>query len=109
MVSDRWKPLLAEVELKIKQIEFPNKPKDTTKMTKKRIILNHLMVTGTISIREAMDDYNMSGGALTKCISELNRDGYKIDKIWYKHPITGQRYARYYFDDTSYDTASVAA
>lgn len=93
----RWMPYLDRLTTLIKQIEFPNKPKDNTTMTKKQIIMKHLSLTGTISIREAMDDYNMSGGALTKYISELNREGREIAKVWYTHPITGQRYARYLY------------
>jgi hypothetical protein len=65
-------------------------------MTKLDIVLNHLSTTGSISIREAMDDYGMSGGALTKYISILRRD-YDLNIItqWKSHPVTGARYARY--------------
>ncbi|WP_425540717.1 helix-turn-helix domain-containing protein [Rhodoblastus acidophilus] len=58
-------------------------------------VLQHMNRTGSISIREAMDDYGMSGGSLTKYISELRKNGYGIKTKWKNHPITGRRYARY--------------
>lgn len=69
--------------------------------TKHGIILNHLKKVGTISIREGMDDYNLSGGHLTKIISDLRKNyGWNITMKWQRHPITKQRYARYYMDIT---------
>lgn len=68
-------------------------------MTPKTKILNHLRKTGTISIREAMDDYSLSGGHLTKIISRLRNDeGYTITRKMLAHPVTNSRYARYYMD-----------
>jgi hypothetical protein len=65
-------------------------------MTNIEIILNHIDKAGSISIRDAMADYGMSGGSLTKYISILNRQQERIVKVWNKHPITGKRFARYY-------------
>lgn len=65
-------------------------------MTNIDTIVNHLNKLGSISIREAMDDYSMSGGSLTKYVSILKREGYDIVKLWKIHPLTGKRYARYY-------------
>lgn len=65
-------------------------------MTKLDKIMKHLRIVGTISIREAMDDYNISGGSLTKYISILRHDyEWPISREFKKHPITGDRYARY--------------
>ena len=66
-------------------------------MTNTAKIINHLNTVGHISIREAMDDYNMSGNVLTKVISDLNK-GIAINtkRVFCKHPITGKRYARYF-------------
>jgi hypothetical protein len=61
------------------------------------IVRKHLETTGSISIRDAMADYGMSGGSLTKYISELRRQEYPVKRVFHKHPITGKRYARYYF------------
>lgn len=60
------------------------------------VVKRHLEITGTISIREAMDDYGMSGGSLTKYISDLRKQNVNINRVFGKHPITGKRYARYY-------------
>jgi hypothetical protein len=68
-------------------------------MTNIDTIVLHLNKTGSISIREAMDDYSMSGGSLTKYISMLKRDGRDIVKVWKIHPLTGKRYARYYLKE----------
>lgn len=65
-------------------------------MTNIEIILNHIDKAGSISIRDAMADYGMSGGSLTKYISILNRQQQRIVKVWNVHPITGKRFARYY-------------
>lgn len=58
-------------------------------------VLQHLEKTGTISIRDAMDDYGLSGGHITKIISDLRKAGYIISREFRKHPVTGRRYARY--------------
>jgi hypothetical protein len=65
-------------------------------MTSIDTVLLHIRKLGSISIREAMDDYSMSGGSLTKYISILKREGNDIVKVWKIHPLTGKRYARYY-------------
>ncbi len=74
----------------------PLAPKRITKiMTLQTKVLTHITKTGSISIREAMDDYSMSGGSLTKYISNLRMLGHSIIKEFRVHPMTGRRYARY--------------
>ena len=60
------------------------------------VVISNSQQETWLSIREAMDDYSMSGGSLTKCISILKREGNDIVKVWKIHPLTGKRYARYY-------------
>ena len=60
------------------------------------MIRNHLYNVGTISLREASNDYGMSGGHLTKVISVLRKEGMTISGQWRNHPVTGRRYMRYY-------------
>lgn len=62
-------------------------------MTQNDIILYHLRHAKSISQREALIDHGIQ--SLTKRISELRDMGYKIKTVHKKHPITGQRYARY--------------
>jgi biotin operon repressor len=62
-------------------------------MTQLQTILSHLKRAKSISQREAMIDYSIQ--SLTKRISELRDMGHNIKTIHRKHPVTGQRYARY--------------
>lgn len=66
-------------------------------MTKLNLVLNHLNRVGSISVREAMADYGMSGGHLTKIISILRNDR-QIDIVreMKRHPLTKTKYARYF-------------
>lgn len=62
-------------------------------MTQNDTIIHHLMRSGSISQREALIDYSIQ--SLTKRISELRDEGFEIQTQHKKHPVTGQRYARY--------------
>ena len=64
-------------------------------MNQTDIILCHLkrVKSKGLSQREAMLDYSIQ--SLTKRISELRDMGHRIKTIHKKHPVTGQRYARY--------------
>jgi biotin operon repressor len=68
--------------------------KKRTGMTQNMKILKHMKAQGSISQREALLDYSVQ--SLTKRISELREDGHNIHRELHKHPITGQRYARYF-------------
>lgn len=75
----------------------PAEPKVFTGHTK--VVHDHLTKVKTISVREAMDDYGLSGGHITKIISNLRKAGVPVEKQMRKHPVTGRRYARYYLMD----------
>lgn len=62
-------------------------------MSQNETILQHLRKARSISQREALIDHGIQ--SLTKRISELREMGYNIVTKHKKHPITGQRYARY--------------
>lgn len=62
-------------------------------MTQNQILLAHFKKAKSISQREALMDYSIQ--SLTKCISKLKAMGYNIETQHKKHPVTGQRYARY--------------
>ena len=62
-------------------------------MNQNELILNHIRKAKSISQREALIDHGIQ--SLTKRISELRSFGYNIKTVHKKHPITGQRYARY--------------
>jgi hypothetical protein len=58
-------------------------------------VLNHVNKLGRITIRDAMNDYGLSGGHLTKIVSNLRKQGYDIGRVFKRHPLTGRRYASY--------------
>lgn len=62
-------------------------------MSQNQILINHLKKAKSISQREALIDHGIQ--SLTKRISELRTLGYNIKTQHKKHPVTGQRYARY--------------
>jgi Helix-turn-helix domain len=62
-------------------------------MSQNETILQHLRKARSISQREALIDHGIQ--SLTKRISELREMGYNIVTKHKKHPVTGQRYARY--------------
>lgn len=62
-------------------------------MSQNETLLKHLRKVRSISQREALIDHGIQ--SLTKRISELRQLGYNIKTVHKKHPITGQRYARY--------------
>lgn len=67
-----------------------------TNFTQHNLILNHLKTTG-LTVREAMIEYSIS--SLTKRIHELRGQGYNIKSVPKSHPVTGQRYTRYFLED----------
>ena len=56
-------------------------------------IMKHLRTAGSITVREAMIEYQIS--SLTKRIHELRQLGIDIMSVTKRHPVTGQRYVRY--------------
>ena len=65
--------------------------------TQHKMIIKHLETTNGITVREAMIEYSIS--SLTKRIHELRGMGYDIESIRKQHPVTGQRYTRYFLLD----------
>jgi len=62
--------------------------------TQTQLIMNHLNKYGSISPREAMEDYQIT--RLASRIYDLKQSGIRINPEIKKHPLTGKRYARYY-------------
>jgi len=57
-------------------------------------IIKHLQTANGLTVREALIEYSIS--SLTKRIQELRGLGWDIESVRKKHPVTGQRYTRYY-------------
>lgn len=66
--------------------------------TCKAVVLRRLSNTGSISMCEAQADYQMSGGHLSKIISNLRKKGYIIRTEMRKHPEHNKKYARYHME-----------
>ena len=62
--------------------------------TQHKMIIKHLETTNGITVREAMIEYSIS--SLTKRVHELRGLGYDIESVRKQHPVTGQRYTRYF-------------
>jgi hypothetical protein len=67
-------------------------------MSQNETIIRHLKKAKSISQREAIVDYSIQ--SLSKRISELRQAGFNIITKHKKHPVTGQRYARYFLERT---------
>ena len=62
--------------------------------TQHKNILKHLKTAKGLTVREALIEYSIS--SLTKRVHELRGLGYDIESVRKKHPVTGQRYTRYF-------------
>lgn len=63
-------------------------------LTQNEQIIQHLNKFGTITPREAYDDYQIM--RLASRIDELRKAGRVIETEMRKHQITGKRYAKYH-------------
>lgn len=57
-------------------------------------LLAHFKKAGSITVREALVEYSIQ--SLTKRIQELRQEGHNIVSVPRRHPVTGQRYVRYF-------------
>lgn len=60
-----------------------------------KLIFDHMRTAGSISAREAMDDYNITSATLARRICDLEEVGVVIERARRKHPVSGRRYTRY--------------
>ncbi|WP_316172993.1 helix-turn-helix domain-containing protein [Bradyrhizobium sp. SZCCHNRI2049] len=67
-------------------------------MTQNEQILNHILVHGSISHREAFIDYGVQ--SFTRRIADIRDAGYDLIKVRKHHPTSGQVYSRYYIRGT---------
>ncbi|MGH0000085.1 helix-turn-helix domain-containing protein [Pseudovibrio ascidiaceicola] len=58
-------------------------------------LLKHIHTSGSISAREAMDDYGITSASLARRMCDLEDAGYNVVRDRRIHPITHQRYTRY--------------
>jgi predicted HTH transcriptional regulator len=60
-----------------------------------RIVLSHMERAGSISARDAMNDYGITSATLSRRICDLKEAGIKINSDRRRHPLTGKLYTRY--------------
>ena len=89
-------PSYREADQKAKSLEHSGW-KRTTGMTQNQRILKHLRKSGSITVREAIVDLHVS--SLTKRVHELREAGHEIVSVVKHHPVTGQKYTRYYLKE----------
>ena len=65
-----------------------------TTPTQNETVLKHLRKFGSITPREAYDDYQIM--RLASRVDELRKAGLDIETEMRKHQITGKRYAKYH-------------
>lgn len=60
-----------------------------------KTVYQHMRRAGSISVREAMNDYGIAGGTLSRRIVDIKEAGFGITKERRRHPISGRMYTRY--------------
>ena len=63
-----------------------------------RVIYYHMILHGSISARDAMNDYQITGGSLTRRINDLEEEGIFIRRDKKRHRAIGRGYTRYSVD-----------
>lgn len=58
-----------------------------------KTIVAHMAKAGSISLREAIADHSIQ--SLTRRITEIEKEGIKVNRESCNHPLTSQRYMRY--------------
>lgn len=73
----------------------PSKPSYMSLTQQGQLILQHIRRAGSISAREAMDDYGITSATLARRICDIEQAGYDLTRKRKVHPITGKSYTRY--------------
>lgn len=58
-------------------------------------VYRHMKRAGSISARDAMDDYSMTSATLARRICDIEGEGFRIIRVRKSHPLSGLRYTRY--------------
>jgi hypothetical protein len=88
-----WGPIHARLLATCVKLENSGWKKGTG-MTQAQRIIEHIKKNGSITQREAFIDYSIQN--FSARLSEIKQAGYNVVKREKKHPVTGQKYSRYY-------------
>lgn len=76
--------------------EAPAKPQGFSALSPlAQKMVQHMRRAGSISAREAMNDYGVSSGSMVRRICDIEEAGFKVKRDKRKHPMTGRQYTRY--------------
>lgn len=88
--------VVAELTEKLPSPEPVQHPQGYAALTPQaKQIVSHMRRAGSISMREAMNDYGIAGGTLTRRITDIKKAGFSVSSEKRKHPMTGQSFTRY--------------
>lgn len=73
----------------------PREPRYANLSDQSKVVYRHMDRAGSISAREAMNDYGMTSATLARRICDIEEEGFEIWRERRVHPMTGQRYTRY--------------
>ena len=78
------------------RVEEPKKATGYTSLTPlAKKVYQHMQRAGSISAREAMNDYGITSASLARRICDIEEAGFKVKRERREHPLTGQNYTRY--------------
>ena len=60
-----------------------------------RKIVSHLIKAGSLSAREASNDYGITSSSLTRRLTDIEQAGIAIKREHKNHPVHGRKYTRY--------------
>lgn len=60
-----------------------------------KTVLQHMRRAGSLSAREAMNDYGITSATLARRMCDIEENGFKIERQRRVHPLTSRRYTRY--------------
>ena len=60
-----------------------------------KVILDYLKNNKRLTIAQALINWQLSGGHITKLISNLRKQKHDIKTIWKRNPVSGRRYVEY--------------
>jgi hypothetical protein len=88
--------MIADAKARLPQPEAKPKPQGYMALSPlAQKLVQHMRRAGSISHREAMNDYGVTGGSLSRRIVDIEEAGFEIVRTRKTHPITGRPYTRY--------------
>lgn len=89
-------PALKPVEVKAAPpVKVKSAPRVFNLSDQARKVYRHMEKAGSISARDAMDDYSMTSATLSRRICDIEAEGFKVTRLKRFHPMTGGQYTRY--------------